>query len=284
MIHFQPAPLAGGVDRGHRVERHALGVEMLDAAEDFLESGRAALVAAEAVVDVLRAIQRDAQQEVIFFEKARPLARDECAVGLQAVVDLFAICVDLLELHRPAVEVEAHHQRLAAVPDELHLRDVVGGDVVADDALEHRVAHPGLAAAVDLRLVEVVAVGAVEVAQGARGLQHDVERPRSLQPQGIAEGQRILERVRHGRLFRDERLEVFPDAVEPGVAAGARGGRALEAVAAQREGVELALDAHRAHLFPGLDGIHRGVGVGVAVDEEHRGGVEVEGELRREDG
>ena len=89
----------------------------------------------------------------------------------------------------------------------------------------------------------------------------------------------------HGRrLFCEERLEVLADAVEPGVAARARGGGALEAVAAQREGVELALDAHRAHLFPGLDGVHRGVGVGVAVQEEHRGGVEVEAELRRVDG
>ena len=50
------------------------------------------------------------------------------------------------------------------------------------------------------------------------------------------------------------------------------------------QGVQFGLDAHRPHLFPDLDGIHRGPAVGVPVDEEHGRRVEIEGEFRREYG
>lgn len=43
--------------------------------------------------------------------------------------------------------------------------------------------------------------------------------------------------------------------------------------------MQFALDAHRAHLLPDFHGVHCGPGVGIAVDEEHRCGVEVESEL-----
>ena len=178
MIDFETAALAAGIDRGHRIERHAFGVEQLNAVQDPPERRGATLVLAELVVDVLRTVDRDTQQEVVLLEETRPLARDEGAVGLQAVVDLLAAGILLLERHRPTVEVQSHHQRFAAVPDELHLRHVVGRDVVPHHLLQHLQAHPGLPAAVDLRLVEIVAIGAVEVAERPGGLHHDVERPR----------------------------------------------------------------------------------------------------------
>ena len=62
----------------------------------------------------------------------------------------------------------------------------------------------------------------------------------------------------------------LPDAAEPGVAARARRGLGLEAVPAAAERVQVARDAHRAHLLPRLHGVHRGPAVRVAVDEESR--------------
>ena len=74
----------------------------------------------------------------------------------------------------------------------------------------------------------------------------------------------------------------LPDAVEPGVAACAGGRCALEAVGPQGKGVELALDAHAAHPFPCLHGAHGGIAVGIAMNEEHGSGLEVETEFRHQ--
>ena len=56
----------------------------------------------------------------------------------------------------------------------------------------------------------------------------------------------------------------------------------LEAVIAGGEGVQVALYAHSPHLFPAFDRIHRSPAVRIAVDENHRGCLEVEGEFRYE--
>ena len=73
--------------------------------------------------------------------------------------------------------------------------------------------------------------------------------------------------------------EELPDSVHIGVAAGSRRCRVLEAVVAGGKGVEVGLYAHLHHLFPCLHRIHGSPSVGVAVDEHHGGGVQVEGEF-----
>ena len=77
-------------------------------------------------------------------------------------------------------------------------------------------------------------------------------------------------------------LQKLADAVEPGVAAGVWRCGALEAVGAQGEGMQFALYAHAAHLLPRLHGAHGSIAVGVAMDEEHGGGLQVEAELWHE--
>jgi len=59
------------------------------------------------------------------------------------------------------------------VPAELHGVDLIGPDVLFYAELQQLVVHHGLAAAVLHRLVEVVAVVAVEVAGRARRFEHD---------------------------------------------------------------------------------------------------------------
>ncbi len=48
------------------------------------------------------------------------------------------------------------------------------------------------------------------------------------------------------------------------------------------QGVKFALDAHRTHLLPDFDGIHRRIAVGVAVKEQHRRRIRIEGKLWHE--
>ena len=54
----------------------------------------------------------------------------------------------------------------------------------------------------------------------------------------------------------------------------------LETVFTQRQRVQLALDAHAAHLFPQLHGVHGCPAIRIAMDEEHGGSLLVETEIR----
>ena len=49
-------------------------------------------------------------------EQVAPRLVDQRAVGLKGVLNAFAVGVFPLELHGPAVEIDAQQQRLAAVP------------------------------------------------------------------------------------------------------------------------------------------------------------------------
>ena len=103
----------------------------------------------------------------------------------------------LFQVDGPPVEGEAHQERFAPVPVEGDLRNVVRGDVFPDDRLQHPFAHPGLPPAVDLRLVQIVAVGAAEVAQRPGAFEHDVESCRTCDPDGVLQQELVMERMRH---------------------------------------------------------------------------------------
>ena len=71
--------------------------------------------------------------------------------------------------------------------------------------------------------------------------------------------------------------------IHPVVAACTWRGSALEAMLTKGKSMELALDAHAAHLLPHLDRIHRRILVGIAMYEDHRSSLEIEVELGHED-
>ena len=75
------------------------------------------------------------------------------------------------------------------MPVEGHFRHSVRADIFLNHFFEHRFGHPGLLAAVDLGLVEIVAIFAVQIAERPGGLDHDVERHRSGKADGVPEGQ-----------------------------------------------------------------------------------------------
>ena len=67
-------------------------------------------------------------------------------------------------------------------------------------------------------------------------------------------------------LFLDKRLQVLGNPFHPGVAAGSGRRNLLEAVLPGCQGVQFALDPHRAHFLPRLDGIHGRPAIGIAMD------------------
>ena len=139
--------------------------------------GAPALVGAAGVVRACRAIDADADVEAVLREEGAPLVVEPHAIGLEVVDAGPAVRqVSRLQLDRRAIEVDAEQRRLAAVPDEVHGGPGAGLDERADVDLEQLVGHAkALTGGEELRLGEVVAVAAVEVAHRARRLGHDDE-------------------------------------------------------------------------------------------------------------
>ncbi len=154
-----------------------------------VECRETTLVAAVFVMNILGAVQGYSHKETIVAEKSRPFAVEERAVGLDGVVyDLFT-GIFLSYSKSLAIEVQPQDQRLAAVPVERHFRHSVRVDIFLNHFFEHFLRHPRLLSAVDLGLVEIVAIFAVQIAERPGGLDHDVERHRSGKADGVPEGQ-----------------------------------------------------------------------------------------------
>ena len=80
------------------------------------------------------------------------------------------------ELHRAAEEVEPHHRRLAALPGHHDLRRArMSFEELSDVGLLQLCCHAETASRVEHLLGQKEAVLAVQVADGARRLGHDVE-------------------------------------------------------------------------------------------------------------
>ncbi len=127
-------------------------------------------------MQVPRPVDRDADEELVLGQELAPFVVDEDAVGLEGVRDAFAVAVVLLELHGAPEEVHPHERRLAALPGEVDLGDVLRLDVSPDVGFQRFLVHaPGFSIVrVKLLLLQVEAVRAVDVAYGAGGLGHDV--------------------------------------------------------------------------------------------------------------
>ena len=81
----------------------------------------------------------------------------------------------LLIAHRLPKELHTHQGRLAALPGEVDLVHLLRVDVLADVLLEQVVRHAEFAVGIEPFLGEEIAVLAVEVADGASRLGHQVE-------------------------------------------------------------------------------------------------------------
>ena len=170
--------------------------------DNLVEGARTALVLPVLVVDVAGTVHGNAHEEAVLPQEIGPFGGEEGAVRLQGVEDRLPVGILPFQFHRLPVEIQPEHQRLAAVPVERDLRDIVGCDVLPDYGLQHLQAHPGLLAAVDIGLVQVIAVRAPQVAQRPRRLEHDIEGRRPGDPDRVLQQQLVLERMRHGTKIR----------------------------------------------------------------------------------
>ena len=170
------------VHHSHGVPFHPVLVEQPYAAHHLVERRTACACAPVFVVKLLRTVDGNAYEEVVASEKLAPLVGEKRAVGLQAVVYDVSTRVLTLQAQRFFVERYGAHERFASVPCEEHLRLCLRLDVLSCELFEQFVTYghavSGTARAVHVAFFCVITVVAVEVAERARRLQHDIERVR----------------------------------------------------------------------------------------------------------
>ena len=165
------------VDRRQHVPVDLVTLQHVEARDHPVEGGLAPLVDAVGVVHLSRPVDRDADQELVLLQELAPLVVEERPVRLHRVEDVLAGGRVLpLELDRASEEVQPHHRGLASLPGHDDLRSAgVTLHQLADVGLVDLLGHAEAAARIEHLLGQEEAVLAVQVADRARGLRHQME-------------------------------------------------------------------------------------------------------------
>ncbi len=175
-VHRAAVLLVGGVDGAQDVEVDLVLAQEAPAAHHQVEGALAAAVDAVGVVQLARAVDAQADQEVVLLEEHAPVVVEQQAVGLEGVLHRLAgLAVLVDQLDRAAEELELHQRRLAALPGHRDLRRAVRLEQLADVGLERGLGHAVLVVRVQRFLGQEEAVGAVDVAGRAARLGQQVE-------------------------------------------------------------------------------------------------------------
>jgi hypothetical protein len=111
-------------DTGQGIEFDLVFLQLPHLLHDALEGARAVAVLAVAVVDLLRAVQADADEKVVGLEELAPLVVEMQRVRLQGVPDLLAGAIRRLQLDHAAKEVDA--SRVGSPPCQTNSTTGVG--------------------------------------------------------------------------------------------------------------------------------------------------------------
>ena len=113
---------------------------------------------------------------MVLCKELAPFVGEESAVGLDDIINLFAVGILLLKRQRLLVEVDGAHQRLTSVPGKEHLRHGLCLDVLPGELLQHLVGHQMSGSVlVKMVLFQIITVFASQVAMGTCGLQHHIQ-------------------------------------------------------------------------------------------------------------
>ena len=165
------------MDGGQDVELHRVPAQHVEPLHHRVEGRPSCPVAPVAVVDRTWPVDADADQEILAGEEAAPILVEQHAVGLKGILDPHAVrAMELLQRYRPLEEIHPQQSRLAALPGEQHL--ALAGlylrrNQVAHIAFQNRIGHAeALFVRIELFLLQIVAIGAGDVAARPDGLGH----------------------------------------------------------------------------------------------------------------
>ena len=155
--------LVGGGDEGEDVMLDLMALQDFETTKNVRMAAATIGAEAEVVVDVVRAIDRDADEKVLVVKKGSPVIIKLGAVGLEDVLNRSRLLVLVLEGNGLAEEVEAREGRFASLPSEgmdLH-RD---GKIVAGDLFQCLKRHSVRARTKEFDLRQVETIPATKVA------------------------------------------------------------------------------------------------------------------------
>jgi len=110
------------MDRAKDIDVHCAAAQRFPALHDPRERALPALVHAVGVVERLRSVHAQADEEVVLPEEGGPFVVEPGAVGLDGVQDALAgLAVLRSQLDDAAEEVQPHQRRLAALPRDIDL-------------------------------------------------------------------------------------------------------------------------------------------------------------------
>ena len=166
----------GGAYDGECIELDAMLFQQLQTLHDAVEGGFLALVHTIGVVEATRAVDTEPDEKFILGKKLAPGVVEQGSIRLKRVVDGAATGVFFLQLHDFAEVVQPEQRGLAALPSKGHLKGILGLDVLLDVCLQHLGFHAKiLTLGIKGFLFEVIAVGAIEIADRANRLGHHMK-------------------------------------------------------------------------------------------------------------
>jgi len=164
------------VDRTEDVELHLVFLEQPCSTLDPVKGSVATLIFPVEVVQLLRTVHAEADQEFILVEKLTPLLVEENTVGLEGVFDLSAgLLIFFLKLHGAPEEFEPHESRLAPLPGDGDRGDLMGFEKLPDIGLMYFIRHPEIASRIETFLLQEETVVAIKITGRTRRLRHDVK-------------------------------------------------------------------------------------------------------------
>ena len=154
------------------MERHAVGLQAMDAGQCLVERALAAAGLAVAVVYLARAVDTDADADAAFEEQAAPFGVHQRAVGLEGMLHVDRRRPQALDGREGfAIERYRRGHGLARVPQHDHLgAGEARGEDLAEQPRHRRLGHDVLAVAIGQ-----VAIGAVDVAERSRLHHHHAD-------------------------------------------------------------------------------------------------------------
>ena len=150
--------------------------EQAQPADDVVIGVTSLLVHAVGIMQPRRTVDAEADEKILRTQEFAPFVVEHGAVGLDGVVDLFAVSVLALQLDDLAEKLHPQQRRFPTLPGKRNLRHILAPDVLPHVGLEDHVGHFEIfVRGEELLFFEIEAVFAVEVADRPDGLGHDVE-------------------------------------------------------------------------------------------------------------
>jgi len=165
---------------GHPISAIRLTVllEKAQAAHHARVRWLAAFVHAIGVVNIFRPVDGESDEKLVARQKLAPCIVEQRAVGLECIVDSLAVCILFLQRDDVIEEWNPQQRWLAALPGKADVLIRLRLNVLTNVGFEHIIRHAEFTptARVEIFLLQVVAVGAIEIADCAMRLGHDVKR------------------------------------------------------------------------------------------------------------